>query len=247
MSHELPVAKNALARTILAAARACGVEVDDDNLAGAARAAGSGILHGLSRWDATHLAGVAPRPGDAVAVRAAAWIVCATCGAPPPEVDAAALHAARGRTARDLARRVLALGAGAALIAAVRARGSDVQDVRDAAHEAAHALPRNLRDWSRRSVDRAMQRIDLKRRLREETTVRAMEQVVCRELGAPCPSVEACALTTAMETLHYERVSIDPETFAAGVHAAMTDRATLRLARRVVDFATGPLAVPGAR
>lgn len=92
-----------------------------------------------------------------------------------------------------------------ALIAAVRAKGSDARDLRDAAHEAHHALTAGAKRWTRSSIDRAIKR-KVKRigdRVNEEILARAVEQIVCTELGVKCESVEVCANTACLEAAYY--------------------------------------------
>lgn len=98
------------------------------------------------------------------------------------------------------------------LLKAIRARGSDAQDLRDAAHEACHALQWNVRGkWTRRNIDRANPnkgRRSYSFGLADEIIARAVEQLVCVKLGAECPSIEACALTMIMEAMEIDRVNL---------------------------------------
>lgn len=70
-------------------------------------------------------------------------------------------------------------------MANVQARGSDATTVRDAAHEACHALDARAKKWDRDSIHRA-----LARRYRRpvdqviaEVRARAVERLVCERLG----------------------------------------------------------------
>lgn len=103
-----------------------------------------------------------------------------------------------------------------ALVAAVRARGSDADDARDAAHEALHAL-RAGRPWQRgrRHVladgwDREVIHAALVRSKRgrerigaylfaEEVLARAVERIVCRRVGHDIGDPEHWLFIAAME------------------------------------------------
>lgn len=68
----------------------------------------------------------------------------------------------------------------------VRSMGSDTVDVRDAAHEASHALEFGCERWDRGSIDRAA--FDVRNRrflVSSEVEARAVERIVCEELGLP--------------------------------------------------------------
>jgi hypothetical protein len=99
------------------------------------------------------------------------------------------------------------------LITAVRAKGSDASDLRDAAHEACHALSwRVSAPWTRDNIHAKKpkpHRIfgDMPG-IREEILARAVEQLVCVKLGVDCGTVSRWALVCWMEMLKNERVSL---------------------------------------
>lgn len=105
-----------------------------------------------------------------------------------------------------------------AIIAAVRSRGSDADDLRDAAHEAYHALRAGVRPgrWGRESIHRAIlrgkrsgflsPRHDL---ASHEIGARAVEQIVCARFSVHCGAIESWAHISWMEA-HKSRVLMFP-------------------------------------
>lgn len=71
----------------------------------------------------------------------------------------------------------------AAIVAWVRSKGSDTDDVRDAAHEASHALEFGIKRWDRLSIDKAALRLRPGTSTASEVLARAVEQLVCEALG----------------------------------------------------------------
>lgn len=129
------------------------------------------------------------------------------------------------------------------VLRAVRDRGSDVEDLRDAAHEACHALEFFVPDgeWDRESIDAycqaAIQKHKARARafaLRSEIFARAVEQVVCADLGAKCPPVEMCAMTACKEAIAVDRVHYDLPLFILGVKEAMKTAQVRQMADRVI-------------
>ena len=91
---------------------------------------------------------------------------------------------------------------------AVRRRGSDARDVRDAAHEACHAIRWNVKKpWTRDNIHAKCPR-RVSDKLGEEITARAVEQLVCERLSAPCDTLEKRAFTCAMEQMKMERINV---------------------------------------
>lgn len=69
------------------------------------------------------------------------------------------------------------------VVAWARAQGSDTREVRDAAHEASHAVELRVNDWHRESIHAAVMELPPVERARTEVEARAVEQLVCEALG----------------------------------------------------------------
>lgn len=69
------------------------------------------------------------------------------------------------------------------IVAWVRSKGSDTDNLRDAAHEASHALEVRPRRWDRESIHRKLVRKGKTFLVRTELEARAVERVVCGALG----------------------------------------------------------------
>lgn len=92
----------------------------------------------------------------------------------------------------------------ASIVAAIRSRGSDARDLRDAAHEAHHALRCNLRGpWERERIHARLMAItegSAMLLLQEEIDARAVEWVVCRDFGQEYDA-DHWAMIAAMESI----------------------------------------------
>jgi len=71
----------------------------------------------------------------------------------------------------------------AGIVAWARQCGSDTDDVRDAAHEASHALECGVADWDREEIHGALIGVRNGERARTEIEARAVERLVCAALG----------------------------------------------------------------
>lgn len=92
------------------------------------------------------------------------------------------------------------------LVAIVRARGSDAEDPRDAAHEACHALEWGVtKKWTRNNIHAKKPRARAFG-VSSEILARAVEQLVCRDLGVDCGSIEKWAAVCWMEMLKNEGI-----------------------------------------
>lgn len=87
------------------------------------------------------------------------------------------------------------------VIAAVRSMGSDACDLRDAAHEAYHAIRGGLRSgrWDRETIHRAVIRLEPADIACHELGARAVEQIVCARIGVDCGTVDSWAHVAWME------------------------------------------------
>ena len=130
---------------------------------------------------------------------------------------------------------------GPGLLAAIRARGCDATDLRDAAHEAHHALTHGIKGkWTRKAVDRAVQkswpgRRGYPMRLAEEIDARAVEQIVCADLGVECWPVDKAVGIMIMECISVDRVGgLDFDPLVAAVKRRMASPSCRRYADRVI-------------
>lgn len=123
------------------------------------------------------------------------------------------------------------------IVAWVRCMGSDTTDVRDAAHEASHALEFGCERWDRRSIDVAAFAPQNRRLLvSSEVEARAVERIVCEEVGVPYEPLkwaDVCLLEQAGLGL-YPAFPPTPEALVAATEKAMEwpevlERATLIL------------------
>lgn len=136
------------------------------------------------------------------------------------------------------------------LIAAIHARGSDAVDLRDAAHEACHAIRWNVPGkWTRKKITAAnpyKSRRMFSFGLADEITARAVEQIVCKRLGYTCATVEQCVLIMCMETLTYDRIELKFEEMKKAIEDRMESPQAAQLADQVIalvasDASTVPI------
>lgn len=125
-------------------------------------------------------------------------------------------------------------------VAAVRARGSDAQDIRDAAHEACHALDFNVKGkWTRVAIDRAKPKIRGVQ-LPREILARAVEQLVCRHFEYNCGSVEKWAAIAELEMIKYDGLRLpEPPWLSDLVKGYMVGGEAKAMAQRVIALAAG--------
>ena len=94
------------------------------------------------------------------------------------------------------------------LVAIVQARGSDAKDARDAAHEACHALEWVVtKKWTRDNIHAKKPRVRTFG-VSSEILARAVEQLVCRDLGVDCGSIEQRAAVCWMEMFKNEGIAL---------------------------------------
>lgn len=92
-------------------------------------------------------------------------------------------------------------------LAAVRAMGSDAADVRDAAHEAHHALTSGLKQtWTRDRIHDAL--MDRFERVRanlwlHEIEARVVEQIICKKLKVKTEPLDHWLAISAMEAIKF--------------------------------------------
>lgn len=121
-----------------------------------------------------------------------------------------------------------------ALVSAVRAKGSDATDARDAAHEAAHALSWGVtKKWTRDNIHAKKPRIAADG-VYDELTARAVEALVCKRLGIP-HEVKQWAFVMVMEMIKNEKIALPSVDWAsAGIELRMKTSIAKELAADVL-------------
>lgn len=122
------------------------------------------------------------------------------------------------------------------VVEAVRLRGSDARDLRDAVHEAHHAISSGLRGkWERERVHQALLRMPRVKKwgvamlVQEEVDARAVERLACAKFGIEYDS-EYWAMMAAMETCKTLGVGMPPDWWIAQIGQRCTEpRITLAL------------------
>ena len=108
----------------------------------------------------------------------------------------------------------------------IRAKGNDadLDDLRDAAHEAYHALVAGARRWDRESIHKALMRYthgSPGSLVYEEVMARAVEQLVCKDLGVDCWPIDKTAHIAWMETTKTLGILVPTDFFNEKIPAAM--------------------------
>jgi hypothetical protein len=131
------------------------------------------------------------------------------------------------------------------LVVEVRRRGSDACNVRDAAHEAHHALSSGTTNWEREAIHRTLMRRfpDWPSRINEEILARAVEQLVCKDLAMPCWSVEKAAHVMFMEHVHNYKLQL-PDHMDRYIKRAMRTKTGRDAADRVLALIGAPSEKP---
>ena len=122
------------------------------------------------------------------------------------------------------------------IIEAIRANGNDPRDLRDAAHEATHALTCAMKPgtWERECIHRALMKRGRAEAFANEVMARAVEQVVSADLGVDPGTVDEWAFVAFMETLK-TGIRI-PASFdlAGAVKRRMADKDVRAMADRII-------------
>lgn len=120
------------------------------------------------------------------------------------------------------------------LVDAVRKRGSNADDPRDAAHEACHALEWGVtKKWTRDNIHARKPRIRSDG-VSSEITARAVEAIVCADLGVKY-DVDKWAFTCWMEMLKNEGISLPTGSWLAdAIRRRMKTDGARRMANRVL-------------
>lgn len=127
---------------------------------------------------------------------------------------------------------------------AVHARGLWTRDLRDAAHEAHHALTCRLRGkWTRDRVEEALKRKFpyYSDRLADELLARAVEQLVCRHFRVREKPVEYWVAAMARECLALDNEDVGPlPSLIEAVKKLMKSKRGRRAANRVLTLLERP-------
>jgi hypothetical protein len=137
------------------------------------------------------------------------------------------------------------------LVEYMATRGNAPHDVRDAAHEAAHVYQAAIMRGSlaRETIHKRLEREARHIRpasdamVRFELQARAVEQIVCKELGVGCyPLVEAADIM-AMELIVNMRIRLtnDPQEIATAIEGWMGSRHVRRIADYVIALGAPPV------
>jgi hypothetical protein len=124
----------------------------------------------------------------------------------------------------------------AAIIAYVNERDSGARDLRDAAHEAHHALAVELEgSWERERLHHAMVRRGRSYLLQSEIEARAVEQLVCVALDvAPGKDIAGWALVSCFEAIKTGLDIGPPEPIERAIERAMKRDSIRAAADRVL-------------
>lgn len=126
---------------------------------------------------------------------------------------------------------------------AVSRRGCIARDVRDAAHEAAHALDVGLRvRWTRDRVHDALVRKFTQdwRYIRSEVEARAIEQIVCTRLAVVTKPVEYWADRAVMESGHFGEKMLPYDKLVKAINMAIAAPDVIAKAERVLALGEVP-------
>lgn len=126
------------------------------------------------------------------------------------------------------------------IIAAVRSHGNDARSLRDAAHEAHHALsarvPRGR--WDRETIHACLRNSFNNAEFRaDELMARAVEQIVCSDLGVdPGGDIDRWAFISCLESVKYGYPLGDPSDVARAIKMFMKTPAARIAADNVLNL-----------
>jgi hypothetical protein len=130
-----------------------------------------------------------------------------------------------------------------ALLDAIRKRGVTSSSIRDAAHEACHALEWGVKKpWTRDNIHakkpKAHRIFGPAPGIRSEVLARAVEQLVCGSLGVDCGPVEHWAAVCWMEMFKNERISLpEGDWLESRIRSAIGNPKSRAMADRVLALA----------
>jgi hypothetical protein len=128
------------------------------------------------------------------------------------------------------------------LIRAVCVRGSNACDVRDAAHEACHALDYGIPegDWDRETIHGVATDRSRSDAVRSELLARGVERLVCERLGQPLEDPEEWILVAAMEAIKGLGASMPYDAWREGIEEAYVSRDAAEMAERILALGGSP-------
>jgi hypothetical protein len=121
------------------------------------------------------------------------------------------------------------------LLRVCREHGNLTRDLRDAAHEAFHALSVNARDWEREAVHRKlMLKFRGARLWLHEMEARAAEQIVCAHFGEPIDPIEDWVHWSIMEAIKFRLPFADYDMSLHAARHSLSSAAVQKLAQRII-------------
>jgi hypothetical protein len=121
-------------------------------------------------------------------------------------------------------------------IAAVRSMGCVPRDLRDAAHEAHHAIVGKAKRWTRDGIHNALcKKLGPAERIADEIMARAVEQLVTEEItGEACGDIEHWAMWMCMEAIKDGIRGVEPDFAERAIRSAIDSEAGQAAAKRVI-------------
>jgi hypothetical protein len=128
------------------------------------------------------------------------------------------------------------------VLLAIRARGCETTNLRDAAHEAHHAIEASVPEgkWGREAISKAVKRMGPGRAARSEIVARAVEQIVCERLGVTVKPLEERVGTSCMEAIKFREPFLDYDAAVTATKNALTSKTTLAAADTIIALADVP-------
>lgn len=128
------------------------------------------------------------------------------------------------------------------VILAIRARGSDATDLRDAAHEAWHAIEAAIPEgqWDRNTISARVKRKGRGWAAASEVKARAVEQIVCQRMGVPAGrhKLEDWVGTSCMEAIKFREPFLPYTDALAAVKRYMASKDVQKDADTIIALAT---------
>jgi hypothetical protein len=121
------------------------------------------------------------------------------------------------------------------LLRVCRERGNHAWNLRDAAHEAFHALSVDATDWEREAVHRKlMHKFRGASLWVHEMQARAAEQIVCAHFGEPPGPIEEWVHWSIMEAIKFRLPFADYDMSLDAARDSLSSAAVQKLAKRII-------------